>query len=438
MHKLLVTVFFCSFSVQADWVSAIRAYEGGSFAEAKTEFEKLIPLANENAAFNLGIMAYQGQGQQVSLAESLARFMLAAQLGHKQAVGLVDRLVDETSAEQQHQARQLVRKWQSQILIKKDAATYQLSQEAPLTPINTPMPRIPDLVARNNKFGYIVVRYLVDGSGIVQVADSVDSFPEKVYEYDTLHAVRQWQYEATGRPHLMTTQINFWVRGSMTNNQARRLLNTNGLWEYAQKGAVRHQEATGSLLNLIRIVSNSQLLISDEVVLPEGTPDFSEWFHKPRLSFPVSEFVGYVEVKTNEKGEIIHVLRDSYLHSPTADKLIGEKVRGAKSGTYSLSRPSKRDNAIAQNYVVTHEKLTAKYWWNEAAKNGDITAQRILGAQREDWQFYLLQQNDPVAAAWHGARLILDGEREEGQTLLEQSAAAGYPQARQLISVLQQ
>jgi len=79
---------------------------------------------------------------------------------------------------------------------------------------------------------------------------------------------------------------------------------------------------------------------------------------------------------------------------------------------------------------------TAWYWWQKAASNGNLRAQRIMGAHRQDWQFYLLQQQDPMASAWHGARLVLDGETAEGKALLEQARAADYKPAAELLKAM--
>ena len=68
--------------VQADMLDALKAYEQGNYTEAQQQFAELVPLGNELAAFNLGAMAYQGEGQEQDLSKAIAYFMLAAGLQH--------------------------------------------------------------------------------------------------------------------------------------------------------------------------------------------------------------------------------------------------------------------------------------------------------------------------------------------------------------------
>jgi len=76
--------------------------------------------------------------------------------------------------------------------------------------------------------------------------------------------------------------------------------------------------------------------------------------------------------------------------------------------------------------------LSAKYWWSEAAKNGDPDAQRIMAAYHDDWEQYLLSQQHAEVMAWAGTRLLLEGQREQGLQLLDQAIAKNYPLATEL------
>lgn len=432
----LLLLSMASFSLSADWLSGLTAYENKDFARAKTEFSQLLPLGNGKAAFNLGVMAYYGEGQTPDLVKALSYFLLASEFKHPQADDILTRLQKEANPEQRRQAQELAQQAQQAVVIKKDFKPYRFTHEHPPAGLSTPLPNIPDDVHRRHPFGYIVLRYLVDGDGRVQVVDTVDAFPEGAFDSYTFRAMRRWQYEATGKQHLMTTQINFWVRGVMTGRQANQLLNHQNLWDYAQAGAPRYQEMLGSVLNLIDIVADGLLVIDSQLPLEQKAPDLTELFRQQQLRFLLPSFVGSAEVQTNDKGEIIRVIPGRLLQSPSAEELIGERIRGAKAGWYSLSRATRRDTATVQHYLPMSNAMNPWYWWNEAAINGDRRAQRILGAKREDWQFYLLRLQDPVATAWHGARLILDGETAEGQALLQQAAAAGYSQANELLQAL--
>ncbi len=83
MRKLsLLTLLLSAFTAQADLLTALQAHENKDFAKASTEFTQLLPLGNELAAFNLGAMAYNGEGQAVDKVKALAYFEFAAARNH--------------------------------------------------------------------------------------------------------------------------------------------------------------------------------------------------------------------------------------------------------------------------------------------------------------------------------------------------------------------
>ena len=65
--------------------------------------------------------------------------------------------------------------------------------------------------------------------------------------------------------------------------------------------------------------------------------------------------------------------------------------------------------------------MSAMFWWEQAAKNGNLEAQRVMAAHNTQWENYLLSQQDGEVMAWAGTRLILEGQREQGMQLLEQA-----------------
>ncbi|MCF4010911.1 SEL1-like repeat protein [Rheinheimera sp. UJ63] len=447
MRLILVLGFLLlSFGVRADWLSALQAYENKQYAVAKTGFTNLLPLGNANAAFNLGVMAYYGEGQEVDLEQALTYFLLAEQLQHEQAADIVKRIYEEASTAQRAGAEEAAAKALAGVFIKKNAQRYQLSKEQPPAEISTPMPDIPNDVTRKHPFGYVVVQFLVDGEGRVKVADAVDGFPEGAFDPYVFRTMGRWQYEATGKAHLMSVRLSFWATGSMNARSANQIIKGQNLWSYAQLGSSRHQEMLGSVLNLVSMVSGAEVYIDEDLPAPANEPDVSAWFESRKFDINIPGLAGAVSVATNEKGEIVRLLDASELTHPAAETLQGMRIRGANSGFFrlsnslsqdrSFSRVSKKNSILVEQYHAVHQELTAGYWWKTAAANGDRRAQRILGAQREDWQFYLIQQQDPLATAWHGARLWLDGEKTEAKALLEQAQAAGYKPATELLQIL--
>ena len=92
MKKWIWLALFSCGVAHADMLEALQAYETKNFNVAERQFEELLPLGNELAAFNLGVMAYQGEGQQADLTKALGYFMLAAELQHEQAEDILKKL----------------------------------------------------------------------------------------------------------------------------------------------------------------------------------------------------------------------------------------------------------------------------------------------------------------------------------------------------------
>ena len=76
--------------------------------------------------------------------------------------------------------------------------------------------------------------------------------------------------------------------------------------------------------------------------------------------------------------------------------------------------------------------MSAMFWLEQAAKNGNLEAQRVMAASDSRWENYLLSQQDGEVMAWAGTRLILDGQREQGMQLLEQAIAKNYAPAKEM------
>ena len=423
-------------AIKADFLQALQAYEQENYAAAYTGFAELIVLGNAQAAFNLGVMYYHGRGVETNSVESVAYLHLARALGNDDAAAAQQHISEQLSDSERRLARLRYEELQQQVVIRDGAAATQLYDLVQLQPVQTPMPVFPDEVHRRSRFGYIVVRFLVDKDGSVPVVDVIDSYPSGNYERSTLRTLKRWKFEPTGQQHLLSTQLNFWVPGSLRAREVEHLLTRDNIWDYAALGGSGYQEYVGSILHLIHIASGKQTYVDESLPDEREAPDFTELLRPRTLTFRHRQFLGYTLVHVDEHGVIDAVLADHALEAPDTADLIGQRIRGANAGRYSISRPSRRDSILVQKLHPIPRQHTADFWWGEAAKNGNLKAQRILANQRIDWQFYLLQQQDLASMAWHGVRLTLDGEREQGLALLRQAAEQGYRVAEELLRVL--
>ncbi|MCC5826763.1 hypothetical protein [Alkalimonas sp.] len=144
------------------WLDALDAYQQQDFAKAKQGFAELIPLANETAAYNLGVMALHGQGQPVNKAKALGYFFLAAELDHPGAVNAIQQVSDALSQEQLLEAEQMYTALQQRIELPRLRVDAITQRTAGPEPVHRPAPKYPADAARKGQFGYVMLRFLID------------------------------------------------------------------------------------------------------------------------------------------------------------------------------------------------------------------------------------------------------------------------------------
>lgn len=85
------------------------------------------------------------------------------------------------------------------------------------------------------------------------------------------------------------------------------------------------------------------------------------------------------------------------------------------------------------------ELPAAFYWYERAARNGNLQAQRFLALRytHPEWAEHLIAKGDIDVMAWHGTRLLAEAssadERQRGRELLERAAEAGSSVAEDLL-----
>lgn len=433
MKKWLALALLCSSAVQADMLDALQAYEQKNYVEARQQFAELLPLGNELAAFNLGVMAYQGEGQAQDLAKALAFFQLAADLEHEQSARLITQLSVKATEQQKQHATDFYQQLKTQVVISPTDLTQQTDDIA-LTPIKRAEPKYPVDAARKLLFGYVAVRFLIDETGAVTAVDTMDAFPEKVFEKETVRAVKKWRYEATGKKHVQRVRMDFSIGGDIEVAQFDKVINKLDLWSYAIAGSPSHQMVLGTVLSLAQVQGENQLEFDANLPLL-SQPDYSIFNNTTQLKPAFDDFWGRATVKVDENGIITEQVSAEFEPENELPTLVGQRFNGdVIAGTYRVSR---YDRNFMRDYQVTpvlkvSNAMSGKFWWEQAAKNGNLEAQRIMAAYDKQWENYLLSQQDGEVMAWAGTRLILEGQREQGMQLLEQAIAKNYAPAKEM------
>jgi TonB family protein len=426
-------LFGCTIA-QADMLQALKAYEERNYTVAQQTFAELLPLGNELAAFNLGAMAYQGEGQDADLVKAIAYFTLAAELKHNRVQPILTSLTGKASAEQLKQANILFEQLRQSVVV----VPAQLNQSKPAADMPEPLKRVaptyPKNAARDGKFGYVALRFLVDEQGEVTAVDTLDAYPENTFEKSAIQAVKKWRYAASEKKHLFNVRLDYSLEGYVKLSTVEKVVAENHLWDYAVAGAPQYQFALGMLLSLMEVQSHNSLWFDPDLAL-SAEPDFSIYKKRATLRPDFDGFWGYAVVRVAPDGTITEQLEADIEAKSEITSLIGQKLKGeVEAEVYRINRQSdiRGSKMSVTASLQVPRSMSGQYWWQQAAKNGSVEAQRVMAAYDKQWENYLLARQDEEVMAWTGTRLILEGQREQGMLLLEQAIAKNYAPAKEM------
>ena len=436
---LFGTTLALSLPLHADFLTALQAFERKDYLVAEREFTALLPLANEQAAFNLAAMALHGQGGTVNPVKAAAYLQLAADWGHDEATTALHGVLQQLDPAQTTEATQLARQLKEATLIGKDLKEPDYPAAA-LSVQRRVEPQYPVAAARNGQFGYVTLQYLVNENGDVIAVDTLDSFPEHVFEKTSVTALKRWKFNPSGQKQLGQVKLTYSL-GELKPAALQTWLKTNQVWSFAATGSPRHQEALGSLLHLISNNSGIELQTDNSKAFDaEKLPEILFSFRKFSSRLELKDFNGSAKVRTDQEGNITQVLAFTpdphhQMTQPQAEKiLLGQHISKATAGDYQLTAQL-TGRTLVRPIQAIHPFYHDQFWWEQAAKNGDLRAQRVMAASAPDWQAWLLRQNDPQVQTWQGVKLILSGNTATGTALLRQAKAQDYPVAKQLADV---
>lgn len=433
MKKWIWLALFGCAAVQADMLDALKAYEQQNYTEARQQFEVLLPLGNELAAFNLGAMAYQGEGQDKDLVKAIAHFMLAAELQHPQAKDLLATLAAKANESQLEQATRHYEQLQQLLVIKELAAGTDNDTEMP-EPVKRVAPEYPKNALANGVFGYVKVRFLVNEQGEVTAVDTLDAYPEHIFEQATIRAVKRWRYEPSDKKHLQHVRLDYAINGGVKLSAVENVMEKHKLWEYAVAGAPQYQFVLGTLLSLIDVQSANSFWYDPELPLA-AQPDFSIYKDRARLRANFNGFWGSAVVRVAKDGTITEQISAQVEEKSEIADLTGLTLKGkVEADVYRIERISVNgvSKVFATPSIQTSRSMSGVFWWEQAAKNGNLDAQRVMAAYDPQWESYLLTQQDAEVMAWAGTRMMLEGQHEQGMQFLEQAIAKHYEPAEML------
>ncbi len=177
-----------------------------------------------------------------------------------------------------------------------------------------------------------------------------------------------------------------------------------------------------------RIVAMQPLNAADRNFLREAGRAFQRWRYTESENVSITTVsINYTQMSSDAEADVLSAYNDA-LNQANAGVTEQQVYLGGL--TEALVRyESEQVDALPEAF----------YWYERAARNGNIQAQRLLALRyvHPAWAEYLITQGDIDVMAWHGMRLLMHAEsaeqRERGRELLENAAEAGSSIAEELI-----
>ncbi len=188
--------------------------------------EQTLAQRQQQAATNEADAARLAQVERERLAEQQKMQQQAAQqLASRQVEEqrVADLRAAETQRQQQATQAQQAREAEERRAAEQRAASQRQAAAAPapaaaapapranteLVAISTPQPKYPVEALRNGQKGTVQVEFTVGPNGAVTSARVVSSSPPRVFNTETLNAVKRWRFQPVGSPVTSRRTISF-------------------------------------------------------------------------------------------------------------------------------------------------------------------------------------------------------------------------------------
>lgn len=425
---------------QADLSQTVKLYHEKNYSQARTEFETLTKLGNARAAFNLGVMALYGEGETKDPVRAYAYFSFAHQLGYTKAVEVLQQLSTTVTASQQQQAKQL-----SAQMLQNALPVYSANEPAPAhqelfrTTLRRDHPKYPVDAARKGISGFALAQLVVDQQGAVVYAKTQYGLPDLVFAKATETALRRWKYNPAPAITIHTVRMEFSL--DPVNNlsaEGKRLRNAQiqlvqqQAWPGAVAGSAAQQLFLAGLLDYLQDQNHIYALVDQHVTTPPAFADLSHEIDEGK-SYNIPTFMGEAFLVVNATQKLQSVQRIS----GTVSLRSGDSMVGLNQGVYKITPLNLNygknaavvyatDQMYVKPVLTVPAEWTSSYWLDQAARNGNLTAQRARAVYQPYWANYLRQQNDPEALGWFAIELLSQNKVPEAKTAFDKAKKAGF------------
>jgi TonB family protein len=443
---LLSSALLTSFLTQADVYLAGQYYHQENYQQAKAEFERLLPLGNELAAFNLAVMAMKGQGMQQDLPLAYLYFLTAAELGHADAITGLQTLDTHLTTEQKQLAQQQLQLQKDQwvpsyttMLEQRKSASVSFDHATLPAVIERLEPKYPITAARKGTQGFAVVRFLVDEQGEVIYAKTQHSFPAGVFDEVSEQALRQWRYQPSSVKSIHTVTLDFSLDVDGQDQWRKKLLLslTKDSWPAAKAGVAYYQYSNAILLNYLDQAAIAHLDLS---LSTEELPQLSDFKAEKAKAISTTAFDGSALLTVDQQKKLtqLTVLSGAVPFAEGDTLHFVDKAGVFRIAPWDLNYNTGKAPLYAKDKMYLRQihqrpkEWTDEYWLDQAARNGLLEAQRARAQFDQGWAHYLQRQNDPVALGWQAIELLAEKKTDEAKVVLNKAKAAGFEATAEL------
>jgi TonB family protein len=447
LKQLLVSsALLTSFFTQADVYLAGHYYHQENYQQAKAEFERLLPLGNELAAFNLAVMAMKGQGMEQDLPLAYRYFLIAADLGHSGAAKGLNTLDAHLTAAQKQQIQQQLALQEKQwvpsyatMLEQRKSASVLVDHSALPEVIERVEPKYPVTAARKGTQGFASVRFLIDEQGEVVYAQTQHSFPAGVFDEVSEQAIRQWRYQPSPDKSIRRITLDFKLAVGGQAQWRKILMHSlvNDSWPAAKAGVVHSQYSNAILLNYLDQAAIGSVDLTQST---EELPKLSDFKSEKAKAVKMPAFNGsaMLTVDPDKKLKKLTILSGEVPFAEGDTLSFINKAGDYKIAPWDLNYNTGKAPLYAKDKMYLRQihqrpkEWTDEYWLDQAARNGLLEAQRARAQFDQGWAHYLQRQNDPVALGWQAIQLLTEDKTDEAKAVFSQAKAAGFEATAEL------
>lgn len=201
-----VVILLLASRADADFVSALQAYEAQDFATARAGFLELAELGDGASQFNLAAMALRGDGVPKDIGAAAGWLLAAEQNGYAPNPEVLVQLLKKLSVEQQDAADAIVARYGREALLATvlptDGSDSCTGWEAASSQFMV-KPTYPMNARRDARDGIVIVAFTVGIDGLAQDPQVIASEPSDVFDDEAINAILLSRYRPArfeGRP----------------------------------------------------------------------------------------------------------------------------------------------------------------------------------------------------------------------------------------------